>query len=162
MPRARTRKPAPSAAPDAAAMPGWAKLQPAAKGTISELLVAAWLAGHGLEVWQPLSACSRSDLAVAAGSRLLRLQIRTATRVGTRSAWRVCWRRIGRDGRCVPYRRSEVDYFIVVPAYYVVPASATVGRFSATLAPGRTKPLRRNWIDWEQYRGAAHLLRGAN
>jgi hypothetical protein len=169
MPRNTASKPKPDA--DAArrsfALPGWAAASIACKSVYGESYAAAWLSAQGLTVWRPLSAASPADLAIVQDGRLVPLQIRVASHVPRHDTFRASFRRRRRCGKAVRYARGDVHAFVVIcptsPAasVYVVPAAVAAARASGTFVPHRPHRPRKGDYDWDQFKGAAHLLRGA-
>ncbi len=144
---------------------GWAQLTAAVKGLVAETQVAAWLASLGFDLWRPLQAQHRSDLAILQRGQLVRLQIKTARFVPARQHWRVSLGRRGRDGHVLPYTAREISFLVVfvpsqvMPQFYLVPVKLASARATATLRPGCPRPRRPGGgPDWEAFRGAAHLL----
>jgi PD-(D/E)XK endonuclease len=147
----------------AAALRAWCQLDSSLKGSAGESWAAAWLAAHGLDVWKPVAQHHRADLGVFGRRGLIRLQVRTAGYSESRRVFRASFMRRA-SGRTVRYRRSEIDFWVVVcplpqPALYILPASAVTTRASGTFAPHRRRRRRRRGIDFEQYRDAVDLLR---
>ena len=125
------------------------------QGEWAEVSFTARAMGKGLRVAKPYGDSAPYDFIVEAGSRFLRIQVKSVS-VETKKAYRVS---TGRGFHAkLGYTAGEVDFFAawVIPhdAWYIIPVQVVAQRVSLHLCPHR--PSHRNC---EAYKEAWHLLR---
>ena len=127
------------------------------RGELAELAFAHKAASLGFAVLKPYGDSERYDLAIDAGHRLWRVQVKSAHRVCAQAGGGYHIRAHGHQRK--PYRADEIDLLVayIVPEniWYVFPPSAFQNMKSMRLFPQRGKKTSK----FEPFREAWSLLR---
>jgi hypothetical protein len=130
-------------------------------GSITEDQVKIRLAILGFDLFVPYMNNHKTDLAVVAGSKLCKLQVKSAVYDRDNKRFRAQLRTKDRDGRFVGYAHKDVDFFIVkcngLEEYYVVPYEVGNSQHNLNLYPHRLK-MRTKGVDFEPYRNKFEQL----
>jgi hypothetical protein len=138
-------------------------LAPVIQGGLSELEVAVELIKAGWEVWQPLVAQQRSDLAVFKNDKFIRIQVKTATWDAKHKRYRVSLTNKKRSGRRT-YTADDCDVFVIKCGqssdFYILPISyVRVHSVMLNLYPNRELCAKtEQWKAIEKYHNAFGLL----
>ena len=135
------------------------------KGTIAESAVACRLCELGFVVWTPFTQNTKADLAISISSRILTIQVKTASYDPRDDRFRaVLATRDSKTRKHIGYGKGDFDFFIVfcpgLDDNYVIPADKAIHLKSANLLPHRSGIRFQRGPKWEQYKNAFHLLRG--
>lgn len=143
----------------------WDTLTTQAKGTVAEYAVANRLVELGFVVWMPFVANTAADLAVSVDGRVLKIQVKCATYDPKYRRFRVMLVTRDRDGKRIGYADDAIDFFLIycpgVDEKYVVPGTVAKKHSSANLVPQRGLLRPNRGPDWESYKDAFSLIRGA-
>ena len=135
------------------------------KGAIAETAVVHAAAKLGIDVYRPVMGGTRCDFVLDINSRLLRVQVKWANRVGDVIAVR-CYssRRAASGFLRRPYTPSEVDALVAycpeLDRCYYLPLRDFPGRVQIQLRLARAKNNQRSGVHWAaEYEFAAKLGR---
>lgn len=142
-----------------------AALTSQAKGSIAEHAVSGRLAELGFPVWVPFVHNTKADIALSIGSKLITIQVKTATYDVKDDRFRaILLTRDSKNRKHIPYKHGDFDFFIVycpgLEDKYVIPAEVGIRLLSANLLPHRSGHRFQRGPKWEQYKNAFDLLRG--
>jgi len=125
---------------------------PKLRGEWAELRFMARAAEHGLRVSKPFGDCARYDVAVEAGGRFLRVQVKS---VGRNPEYGYRCNLITAAG---PYTAKDMDfvaiYVIHLELWYIIPGKAFEGHSSVKLYPDNQRS------KFDKYKEAWDLLCG--
>ena len=130
-------------------------------GSITEDQVKIKLSFLGFDVFAPYMNNHKTDIAVAEGRRICRIQVKSATYDKENKRFRSILRTKDRTGHFIGYSMADVDFFVVkcngIEEYYVVPFKVGDAHHSLNLYPQRLK-MRCKGVDFEPFRNAWHLI----
>ena len=130
-------------------------------GSITEDQVKIKLSIAGFDVFSPYMNNHKTDLVIANGSIICKIQIKSAVYDQENKRFRSQLRTKNRKGKFIGYSKEDVDFFIVkcngIEEYYVVPYEIGNLNHSLNLYPHRLK-MRVQGLDWEKYRNAFNLI----
>lgn len=132
-------------------------------GCISEALACVKLLQLGCDVWRPFIDRHRCDLAIYAGNRLYRIQVKTAGYDSKSNRFR-CALTTRKRTTHVAYSDEDFDFFLVkcgdLDEWYVIPAPIGNAIGYVNLYPHRETLMERaESQQLEQYRNRFDLLR---